>query len=144
MTDASPHTHYNEFANGLPVLAHADAPSDDDLRSIEKIVAAILGDNHAMSTEQLSEFEDLLDAPDMDAGKRQELLQTLWNIVVCIIDFQWDVAPCKDASISCESNTKRPDPQPSERPDMVEWGPSDCGKIYNEAAADKPRRKGSP
>jgi len=124
--------------------AHTYAPLDEDTPSAQDIVAAILSEQHSLSTEQLMAFEALLDAPDIDAGSAQELLQTIWNIVVCIIDYKWEQARAfgADRQNDCGSIDDERIQSGTSEADMISLGQSDHQKENKQAAVNEPRQKG--
>jgi len=90
--------HSSEISSLFEVMARDETPHGDDMPGVEDIVAAIISKQHTLSAEQLTAFETLLDAPDADPQEREELLQAIWNVVVCFIDFQWEKARKRDHS----------------------------------------------
>jgi len=108
------------------------------------VVAAILSEKHALSAEQLTAFEALLDAPEMDSEKRQELLQAIWNIVVCLIDYQWKYAgtAATDREEACGSIHGAGNQAAEDGDNQVEWSQSDFGRKHNEASVKELRQKG--
>lgn len=126
----------------LPTDLDLSAVVDDDILSVESIVAAMLSDKYNLSAEELSAFEELLDAPDIDPAKRYELLQTLWNIVVCLIDYQWDNAVCLASQNSCGSMPCGENGLISETGDVIKSTDHDLTHNHKEAAADAPGQKG--
>lgn len=70
---------------------------------IEAIVAAILDKNTTMSAEDLAALEELLDDPELEPAQRKAALETIWNVVVSIIDYQWEAARHSRSSVACGS-----------------------------------------
>ncbi len=126
----------------LPTDLDLSAVVDDDILSVESIVAAMLSDKHNLSAEELAAFEELLDAPDVDPATRRELLQTLWNIVVCLIDYQWDKTACLASQNSCGSIPCGINDLISETDDVIKSADHDLTHNHKEAAADAPGQKG--
>ncbi len=117
---------------------------EEDILSVESIVAAMLSDKYNLSAEELAAFDELLNAPDVDPVKRQELLQRLWNIVVCLIDYQWENAAFPVPENSCGSIAYGEAESPTETSDVVESSDQALTQNHNEVATDAPGQKGSP
>lgn len=143
MTDHFDHTMREGFALSADNIEAAEFDgllNDANEPPIEALVTAILDKQHPLSAEDLSVFEGLIDDPELDPAQRQEFLQTIWNIVVCIIDYQWDKAPhnlC--GSIENDANKITAGSE-----DMVKCSDHDLTQNHNEAAAEAPGQKGSP
>ncbi|MCJ2187902.1 hypothetical protein [Novosphingobium beihaiensis] len=146
----------NDLANSFARKAAQDDPtpsSDWENQSdavkggsgleVERIVAAILSDNHRLNAEELRSFEDVLNEPGMSADQRQEFLQTLWNVVVGIIDFRWECMRSPVAKIGCESNGKSPRSQHQTKGFMLNCEGIHFSHNQEKAAATKslPERK---
>lgn len=128
----------------VPTDFDLSAVVDEDILSVESIVAAMLSDKYNLSAEELAAFEELLNAPDVDPIKRHELLQRLWNIAVCLIDYQWENAALAVPQNSCGSISYGKGENPSDTPDMVESTDHTLTHNHNEAADEAPGQKGSP
>ncbi len=128
----------------LPHDLDLSAEVDDDILRVESIVAAMLSDKYNLSAEELAAFEELLDAPDIDPTKRHELLQTLWNIAVCLIDYQWENAATSMPPNSCGSISYERGGAASGSDDVVRSLDQDLNQDEHEAAIDGPGQKGSP
>lgn len=112
--------------------------------SIEALVAAILDKKHPLSAEDLSIFESLIDDPELDPVQREEFLQTVWNIVVCIIDYQWDnAARTSDPVINpCESETNCTESLPLRGANVVQSKDEELSRKHNEAAQELHKEDG--
>lgn len=77
----------------------ANDTANDDVGEIElgDIVAASLGHGDILSAEGLSEFDHLLEASDLSEAEQQEFLQSIWNIIVSLIDHAWGDHPIQNA-----------------------------------------------
>ena len=87
-------------------VASPNISRESDNPGVEALIAAILSNKHTLSAEDLAVFEELLYDPDCDPEQRAEFLQTIWTIVVSIIDHTWDNAlfhPRKTAGKTCGS-----------------------------------------
>lgn len=116
----------------------------DDGPPIEALVASILDKKHTLSAEDLSVFEGLIDDPELDPAQRQEFLETIWNIVVCIIDYQWDnAARAVDQEISpCESEINCTESLPLRGANMVQSKDEELSRKHNEAAQELHKEDG--
>lgn len=130
-----------EYPNGNRSGPDTDTTPND--LSVEQIIAAILDQKNTLSPEDLEHFDALLDAPDVTEEQRRELLQTLWNIVVAVIDFKWQVqgthltdTPCGKVS---QSQTERPNTDKN----MVEWKDRKLTDTHNNTV-NKKASGGSP
>jgi len=135
----STQTDISDIASGFAIKAHPDAPPNDDILSIEKLIAAMLSDKHSLSAEELVAFEGLLDEPDMDADTQKELLQALWNIIVCIIDYQWEIASRSTSTDCCGSKPEDDNDSGIGASDMIEYQDHTLSQTHSQAAAGKDR-----
>lgn len=125
-------------------LAPNQNASDADGPPIEALVAAILDKQHPLSAEDLSIFEGLINDPELDPEQRQEFLQTIWNIVVCIIDYQWDnAARTGDPELNrCESEINCTENLRNGGADMVQLEDDELSRKHNEAAQELHKEDG--
>lgn len=119
-------------------------PSGGDAPEVEEIVAAILSKDHALSAEQLLAFEALLDDPESSDADKQALLQTIWNVVVCIIDHQWAQAQARGSASAnaCGPIAKISDQRAECEHNLVDCTQSETEEDNGKTAAQAPRRKG--
>lgn len=137
-------TEANDIKTLFAAMAVDDVPPSDTMPAIDEIVAAILSKDHSLSAEQLMAFETLLDAPDVDHGEKQELLQTLWNLVVSIIDHQWKQANASGAGglNACGSIAQTRDQTTDHDGNLLQCSQAETQEGHSETAAHEPRRKG--
>lgn len=120
------------MADDLNTNAHMDTVLSE--HAVEDLVSAILGNKNVLSPEDLKAFDALLNVPHIDAPQRRELLQTLWNIVVSIIDFRWHYSPDEQTYQACgqKANTAKSKTLPSSS--VLSSQDTDILEIYNNAA----------
>lgn len=120
------------------------APASENMPDVQEIVAAILGNEHSLSAEQLIAFESLLEDPETDRETKQALLQTIWDVVVCIIDHQWEYARMRGLSgaNACGTNANPDEHTPERSSDVVEYSQAQIAEEQDKTAAKSPRRKG--
>lgn len=75
---------------------------------VQDIVAAILGDTQSLTDEELQAIVDLLSCSQLEAAQRHEFIQTLYNIVAGIIDYQWQTHVMLPAITTCG---QKPEPK---------------------------------
>ncbi len=111
----------------------------DSTIKLNDIIAAILGDQQSLTDEELKAFEDLFNDPSLDPAKREEFFQTLWAIVVSIIDCRWE-----SPSNPVEKNIcVKHDPSLNDcAPNMLDFEDSELSKIY-ENAVNRSQQKGA-
>ena len=111
----------------------------DSTIQLNDIIAAILGDQQSLTDEELKAFEDLFSDPSIDPARREEFFQTLWAIVVSIIDCRWETASSPAENKIC---VKR-EPSLNEcAPDVLDFEDSELSKIY-EKAVNRSQQKGA-
>lgn len=130
----------SDLAMQFALQAHEHDASEDETLSVEKIIAAILSDKHSLSAEELMVFENVLDAPDMDAESRQELLQAIWNIVVTLIDRECERHFRTARENQCGKVSENQIDNASDVPAMVSSKGMKLAKRQNAVAADRQRR----
>lgn len=138
-------TETNDIKTLFAAMAIDDVPPSDAMPAIDEVVAAILDKEHTLNAEQLLAFENLLDDPQASAEERQELLQAIWNVVVCFMDYKWEQAQRSAGANTnaCGSNTRTNDQITQKRGDLLEWSQSEFEGEDSETAAQGKRRKGS-
>jgi len=111
----------------------------DSTIKLNDIIAAILGDQQSLTDDELKAFEDLFNDPSLDPAGREEFFQTLWAIVVSIIDCRWE-----SASRPVENNIcVKHDPSfNAGDPNMLDFEDSELSKIY-EKAVNRSQQKGA-
>lgn len=118
--------------------------SDDDEELIKRLIAAIISDRYTLSAEDLRKFDVLLDDPDSDPEEREACLQEIGNIVMCIIDLQWDQALSKAGQKACGSLQKDDPQSPSAPHDMVQYDNNTASPEHQEAADQEPAPERTP
>lgn len=73
----------------------------DDYEGIEE------GQNYKTLTLDVDYYQSFLDDADIPDDKKQELIETLWNIVVQFVDMGYGIHPLQQASDNAE-NALRP------------------------------------
>jgi hypothetical protein len=54
----------------------------------------------------VAHYQTLLDAPDLSAEQKTELLQALWTMITCLVDLGFEVLPTKHKNDKPEGTNK--------------------------------------
>ncbi len=68
-----------------------------------KEIEATEGTNYKTLTLDIDYYQSFLDDADIPDDKKQELIETLWNIVVQFVDMGYGIHPLQQASNTAEN-----------------------------------------
>lgn len=111
--------------------------------AIGDIVAAMLSEKHSLSAEDLSAFESLFDGPDVDDAALREYLQTIWKIVVAIIDHRWKTAASSPSVGACGQKSQNGNGGQIEADNMLQLKDEKLSKTYKRAADEERLSRGA-
>lgn len=98
------------------------------------IVAAALGHCEPLNEQDIEEFDQFLEGSELSAQEREEFLQSVWNIVVAIIDFSFGDHPIQHALNTVEKSTKIDSECDIQSSFMVQSKDRTLTEKYNKAA----------